>query len=331
MIERYLVTNTITYLDPAPWGEGIDLENEKSYIHSRYRTGPKYFAGYAFLWYEFQFALHLVRLYLKNRYRAMAVGRYGIFFPILAKLLRLRTRVVMTDVEFRPGLNNRLYRYALRKADAICSFTSYESNAISGAFGIPRDKFHLVRLAFLAQEIADARDEEYVVAGGVNARDWKTFAEAVDGLPYKIKVLTRHLNVKLPSNVTVNWVSREEYFRCLGAATCVVIPLLPEKLRCTGSTAWTAAMAMGKAVITTGTECAHDYIEDGVSGFVVGHGDALALRRKIQLVMEDAELRRRVGEAARARAWRDWSPEVYRSSVLGVMKHGPTLEEGKCR
>lgn len=305
----------------------MDLEDEKGYIHSRYRTGPKYFAGYVFLWYELRFALHLVRMYLRNRYRAMAVGRYGIFFPLLAKLLRLRTRVVMTGVEFRPQFSNRLYGWALRSSDAICSSTSYESDALADAFGIPPHKFHLVRHAFLAQDLFAVTDGGYIVAGGVNGRDWKMFAEAVECLPYSIKVFAKREDVEMPLNVSVNWVSREEFYHNLAGASCVVLPLLPEKLRCTGTTCWTAAMAMGKVVITTGPECAHDYIEDGVSGFVVAHGDALTLRRTIKLVMEDAGLRRRVGEAARGRAWRDCRPEVYQSNVLAVMRLSETAED----
>jgi glycosyltransferase involved in cell wall biosynthesis len=42
-------------------------------------------------------------------------------------------------------------------------------------------------------------------------------------------------------------------------------------------------------------------IEDGKTGFLVPVGDAVALRATIQRVIADAELRTRVGAAARAR------------------------------
>jgi glycosyltransferase involved in cell wall biosynthesis len=211
---------------------------------------------------------------------------------------------VTTDVEFRPHLSNRIYGYALRKADAICANTSYEVEALSRAFAIPRHRFNLVRLAFLHRDIAASRDENYVVAGGVNGRDWKTFAEAVEALPYEFKVFAKTTGENMPPNVIVKWVSCEDYFRSLEAASCVVLPLLPDKLRCTGTTSWTAAMAMGKVLVVTGMECVSDYIEDGVTGFIVVHGDAAALRSRIKQIMEDAGLRRKVGEAARKRAWR---------------------------
>jgi glycosyltransferase involved in cell wall biosynthesis len=106
----------------------------------------------------------------------------------------------------------------------------------------------------------------------------------------------------------------------MAAASCVVVPLLAEPLRITGTTTWTAAMAMGKVVIVTEPDGAPDYMEHGVSGFYVNHGDAKALRECIVKVMEDAALRKRVGKAARERAWREFSPEVFRRRVLGLLK-----------
>ena len=126
----------------------------------------------------------------------------------------------MTDVEFRPHLSNRIYGYALRIADAICAFTS--------------------------REIAASRDENYLVSGGVNGRDWKTFAEAVEALPCEIRVFAKIMGESMPPNVIVKWVSRDQFYRNVAAASCVVLPLLPEKLRCSGTTSWTAAMAMAR-------------------------------------------------------------------------------------
>ena len=73
-VERYLVATTITHPDLTLWGEGTDLDDKKSYIHSRYRAGPRFFDGALFLRFEPQLALHLIRACMKNRYRAVAVG-----------------------------------------------------------------------------------------------------------------------------------------------------------------------------------------------------------------------------------------------------------------
>jgi glycogen synthase len=61
------------------------------------------------------------------------------------------------------------------------------------------------------------------------------------------------------------------------------------------------AMAHGKTVIATPVGGIPTLIEDGVTGFLVPVGDATALRAAIERVLADPGLRRRVGEAARAR------------------------------
>jgi glycosyltransferase involved in cell wall biosynthesis len=61
------------------------------------------------------------------------------------------------------------------------------------------------------------------------------------------------------------------------------------------------AMAHGKVVIATPVGGIPSLIEDGVTGFLVPVGDAVALRATIKRVLADEVLRRRVGNAARAR------------------------------
>jgi glycosyltransferase involved in cell wall biosynthesis len=61
------------------------------------------------------------------------------------------------------------------------------------------------------------------------------------------------------------------------------------------------AMAHGKTVIATPVGGIPTLIEDGRTGFLVPVGDAEALRATIERVLADPDLRKRVGEAARAR------------------------------
>ncbi len=61
------------------------------------------------------------------------------------------------------------------------------------------------------------------------------------------------------------------------------------------------AMAHGKTVIATPVGGIPTVIEDGVTGFLVPVGDAAALRAAIDRVLADPDLRKRVGDAARAR------------------------------
>jgi glycosyltransferase involved in cell wall biosynthesis len=175
-------------------------------------------------------------------------------------------------------------------------------------------------MAFQRPDIFEASDAGYVFAGGNQGRDWETLFRAVEGLPFPVTILTTRTFAAYPANVTIAKVSRQEYYRRMAAASCVVVPLLPEPLRITGTTTWINAMGTGKVAIVTEPHGAPDYMEQGVSGFYVNYGDAEGLRQCIQRVMGDAELRRRVGQAARERAFKEFSPETFRRGVLALLR-----------
>jgi glycosyltransferase involved in cell wall biosynthesis len=61
-------------------------------------------------------------------------------------------------------------------------------------------------------------------------------------------------------------------------------------------------MSRGKAVIGTHPGGHEDMITDGEDGLLIPAGDSEALRAAITRLVEDEGLRRRLGEAARARA-----------------------------
>lgn len=324
---KFLVSRTVTFQDRDPWPGPVDLFDELGYIESRVRKFPVRMHSVAYAWCEFQSAIRL--LWISRRYQGIAVGRYGIWFPIFRRLLGINKRVVMMDTEWRELEGGRLNRAAALASFAVCCNTRIEIERYSRQYRIPPEKFVFLPLAFQSGDLCDASDDGYVFSGGTQARDWKTLVAAVEGLPYKVKVFTGVPFPHVPANTTVKHVSRKEYYRQMAAASCVVVPLLAEPLRVTGTTSWTAAMAMGKVVIVTEPYGAPDFMEHGVSGFYVKHGDAEALRYYVQLVMTDAELRNRVGENARERAWREFSPEVFRRRVLSVLAGDEML--GACR
>jgi lipopolysaccharide/colanic/teichoic acid biosynthesis glycosyltransferase/glycosyltransferase involved in cell wall biosynthesis len=67
------------------------------------------------------------------------------------------------------------------------------------------------------------------------------------------------------------------------------------------------AQASGIPVVTTTATGAIDSILDGETGFLVPAGDAMALASALGALLDDAELRARMGQAARLRMERDFS------------------------
>ncbi|MBI4651423.1 glycosyltransferase [Candidatus Desantisbacteria bacterium] len=100
-----------------------------------------------------------------------------------------------------------------------------------------------------------------------------------------------------------------------------MITLKPEPMRITGMITWATAMAMGKVVIVTEPFGASDYMEHGVSGFIVKYGDADALKYYINLVMSDQKLRKKIGNEAKSRSWQQSNPEVFRKKILTLLEN----------
>ena len=80
------------------------------------------------------------------------------------------------------------------------------------------------------------------------------------------------------------------------------------------------AMASGLPVVSTRTGAIPEYLESGVHGLLVDPGDAKGLAEALRRLILDADLRARLGAAARQRA-RDYDWGVVASSVAAVYDH----------
>ena len=78
------------------------------------------------------------------------------------------------------------------------------------------------------------------------------------------------------------------------------------------------AMAHGRAVVATNVGGLADAVDDGVTGLLVAPGDVPALRAAIVRLLDDAELRARLGAAAREKAQREWSWDAVGGALVDV-------------
>ena len=62
------------------------------------------------------------------------------------------------------------------------------------------------------------------------------------------------------------------------------------------------ACAVGRPIVTTNSIGCKDVVDDGVNGFLIPIKDSKALTEKLRILIEDKELRVRMGKAARAKA-----------------------------
>lgn len=70
------------------------------------------------------------------------------------------------------------------------------------------------------------------------------------------------------------------------------------------------ATAIGRPIITTQSIGCKDTVDDGVNGFLIPTKDVGALVEKLRVLIDNAELRQRMGRAAREKAEREFSLDI---------------------
>ena len=80
------------------------------------------------------------------------------------------------------------------------------------------------------------------------------------------------------------------------------------------------AMASGKAVVSTRKGGPSETVADGETGFLVDPGDADGLAKRVILLLHDADLRQRMGEAGRARVEQHFSAQTMAQTFDTTLK-----------
>lgn len=118
---------------------------------------------------------------------------------------------------------------------------------------------------------------------------------------------------------------RNELRRYYGECSVLVLPSVQDGF----GMVMAQAMACGLPVVATTNTGATDLYTDGVEGFIVPARSAEALREPIALLGRDAELRRRMGEAALARmrdlgGWHTYGDAVAAVYAARLQRRPPT-------
>jgi glycosyltransferase involved in cell wall biosynthesis len=129
------------------------------------------------------------------------------------------------------------------------------------------------------------------------------------------------------------WIERDQARLYLAAADLIVIPYrdtLVNRAKCAGKLV--AAMAAGKAIVTSRVGQNLEYIEDGISGILTRPGDAPDLARALLALLRDRSRAMEMGQNAKAKIWAefDWDVrigEVERAYRVARARSG--LGEGR--
>jgi glycosyltransferase involved in cell wall biosynthesis len=113
------------------------------------------------------------------------------------------------------------------------------------------------------------------------------------------------------------WLSASELAARLGQCVCVAVPSLwPEPFGRVGP----EAFLRGLPVVAFNSGGIGDWLEDGVTGYLVTSGDRSALGRRLELLLESPALRFEMGQRAREYALSTWNAEDHVKRLLQVFR-----------
>jgi glycosyltransferase involved in cell wall biosynthesis len=185
------------------------------------------------------------------------------------------TRLIPVDIVLRaprPGLRDtvgvRVKRFLLSRVDHFIHYFS-DVRGYERVYGIGSDRSSFVPFKTNLRDkhqLTPQSEGDYILCFGRSLRDYDTFFEAVQQLPYPAAItrqdpaqlrahgarFSRSLD-SLPSNVRIldDDGSDAAQLRILGNAKAVVLPILKKSLVASGISSCLNAMSLGKCVIGT--------------------------------------------------------------------------------
>jgi glycosyltransferase involved in cell wall biosynthesis len=161
-------------------------------------------------------------------------------------------------------------------------------------------------------------EQRLIVSAGIEHRDYALLDRTCDGIDAELFIAAGSLYspaavCTLPRSTTRAVVRPLDHLRLrdlYDKAAIVVVPLLANDFQA-GVTTLLEAMAMGKAVVVSGTEGQRDIVDHGETGMLVTPGDERALRDTLVDLLRDPAERARLGYNARRAVQERFSLDRY--------------------
>jgi glycosyltransferase involved in cell wall biosynthesis len=275
------------------------------------------------LWSEFT-ALHGTVIAPTNAVLYATGEDVGLISALVLRLLRRRGVRLIVRLEHmdygrsptRATIHRVLMRTALSRIDVVLCRTRRHVERLSSEYGVDPSRVRFVPQPVDARffdqgHITDADSgsqpaRPYIVSAGMEMRDYATLVEAARGLPIDVVIgagspwskQTYDTGGDLPANVTVASYSPTQMRRLYHGARIVVVPIKPTSRAC-GMNVVLEAWSMGRPVVASRTEGLVSYVVDRHNGVLAEPNDPEDLRAKIEMVLTDAALARRIGEEGR--------------------------------
>ena len=261
---------------------------------------------------------------------------------------RLKSIVCTHGIEVWEPLS-RVRRSALRKADLVLAPSKYTADHVAADQQVPADRIRVLPWAldpqFEAQVVAASRISLpgdfpkgrviLTVGRWLASERYKGMDTLITALP---KLLTRWPELELvmigqgndrewlEDLAQKNGVSMHVHFltglssaqlaACYAACEMFALPSRGEGF----GMVYLEAMASGKPVIGGQHGGAPEVIQDGVTGYLVPHGDALQLATSIETLLANPALAQEMGRKARERVEREFRFNVFAKALKKIFR-----------
>lgn len=286
------------------------------------------------------FALSIFRK--RKDFDILVTGRYGEFFALLQGLLYKKKKThLLLDVEWHYKHSNKIrrlisilvHRLIAAGAYKIQVFCGVEIDNYSEHFGIDRSKFVWIPYCTDIDDSAlEAKEGNYIFAGGLQQRDYETLYYAVKDIPIKVLIAAPKEQIRkefVSKNMEIiGLVKPNEFFNLIAKSKIVVLSLEPTVRRCPGVITYVTAMRMGKCVVVNESKGTKSYIVNNETGIIVKEKDPDSLRDAIENILKNDGLRHYIQENAYTYAKENFSISKYVEYIKNLVRE---MESVNCQ
>jgi glycosyltransferase involved in cell wall biosynthesis len=229
----------------------------------------------------------------------------------------------------------RKNRFFLDNVTLYYVFTEFQRQLMSKK-GIPPERIHVIPNMVGSSEVATCRTlGDYVgYVGRVSPEKGVSLLLAAAAMnpdiPFKIAGAYDRMAYLLktaPPNVEfLGHLGQDTLVRFYAGCRIVVLPSLCYE---TFGLSLAEAGIRGKSVICSRIGGLPEIVEDGVTGLLFEPGNAGDLAEKIRYLWDRHEVCRKMGQAGREKALREYSPEKYHERLIAVFKKAIELESDR--
>ena len=244
----------------------------------------------------------------------------------LVRRKKLKVIIYHFNVLRRRGTLWRMIGGALfRRIDHFCVHSTVDIELASALYHVPQEQFTFLPYVRTKPSSGEPTrtympedNKLFILSFGVNARDYRTFLSAMQGIDVNAVVVAREYNLEgltTPKNVRAFCnIPLEECDKLVSKCLFTVFTFDGSEPSC-GQISIVTSFMLGKPTICTDWMGVHDYVTDGDNGLLVKMKDPDDLRSKIIQLANDKKLYTRLSEGSRLWAERNANPMALQQKI----------------